>query len=59
MRLRSAALSLSAVLILIPGVCYALAAGVYLMEQNWPLMIVYSGYSWSNVGLLWIDAKLK
>ena len=51
-------LSLAAWLIVVPGICYALAAGLYLKQANWPLAIVYSGYSFSNVGLLWLDRLL-
>lgn len=42
-------------LILIPTLCYALAACLYAWHRNWPLVIVYSGYAWANVGLLWLD----
>lgn len=42
-------------LILIPTLCYALAAMVYGWQRNWPLVIVYSGYAWANCGLLWLD----
>ena len=42
-------------LILIPTVAYLLAAGVYAVNGNWPLSIVYSGYAWANLGLLWLD----
>lgn len=45
----------TAALVLIPGICYALAAGLYLSQANWPLAIVYSGYAFSNCGLLWLD----
>jgi hypothetical protein len=42
-------------LILIPTACYSLAAGLYAFQKNWPMVIVYSGYAWANVGLLWLD----
>lgn len=42
-------------LLLVPTAAYALAAVVYGIQKNWPLVIVYSGYAWANVGLLWLD----
>jgi hypothetical protein len=42
-------------LILIPLLCYAAAAGLYGRQDNWPLVVVYSGYAWANIGLLWLD----
>lgn len=42
-------------LILLPTLCYSLAAVVYGMQRNWPLVIVYTGYAWANCGLLWLD----
>lgn len=45
-------------LILIPTICYALAAGVYGWSKNWPLCIVYYHYAGANIGLLWLDIKL-
>ena len=48
----------TAALIIIPGICYGLAAGMYAMQSNWPLVVVYSGYAWANIGLLWLDAKM-
>lgn len=49
----------TAALIVIPGICYALAAGLYAVQSNWPLVIVYSGYAFSNCGLLWIDRLMS
>lgn len=46
---------MTAALIVIPGLCYALAAGVYGWQKNWPMAIVYSGYAFSNCGLYWLD----
>lgn len=45
-------------LLLIPTACYTLAACVYGWQQNWPLVIVYSGYAFANTGLLWLDMML-
>ncbi len=45
-------------LLLIPTLCYALAAGVYGWQGNWPMATVYMGYSWANVGLLWLDRTM-
>lgn len=42
-------------LILVPTACYACAACLYAWQANWPLAIVYSGYFWANLGLLWLD----
>jgi hypothetical protein len=46
---------MTAALIIIPTVCYALAALAYAAHKNWPLAITYSGYAWANVGLWWLD----
>ncbi len=48
-------MSLTAALIIIPGVCYLLAALIYAYQQSWPMAIVYSGYAWANAGLWWLD----
>jgi hypothetical protein len=45
-------------LILCPTICYALAAVVYGLQKNWPLMIVYYHYAGANLGLLWLDLRL-
>jgi hypothetical protein len=49
----------TAALILIPGLCYLLAAGLYGWEGNYPLAIVYSGYAWANAGLWWLDSLAR
>ncbi len=41
--------------ILIPTGCYAAAMAVYLFRGDLPMAIVYSGYAWANVGLLWLE----
>jgi hypothetical protein len=41
--------------VLVPTLCYAGAAVYYLYIQNMPMVIIYSGYAWANVGLLWIE----
>jgi hypothetical protein len=46
-------------LILVPTACYGLAALMYAMQKNWPMVIVYSGYAWANVGLLWLDRLMS
>lgn len=48
---------MTAALIVVPGLCYALASALYGSKGNWPLAIVYFGYAVANVGLLWIDLK--
>lgn len=42
-------------LLLIPTLAYVLAAMAYSFQGNWPLTIVYSGYAWANLGLIWLD----
>jgi hypothetical protein len=49
----------TAVLVIIPGICYALASVLYGREGNWPLSVVYAGYFIGNCGLLWLDLTLK
>ena len=48
-------MTITGLLIIIPGICYGLAAGIYMLKSNWPLGIVYFGYSVANIGLLWLD----
>jgi hypothetical protein len=50
---------MTAALIVIPGICYALAAFLYAFHHNWAAAIVYSGYAWANVGLFWLDRIMK
>lgn len=50
---------MTAALILVPGLCYGLACGLYAVKGNWPLAIVYFGYAVANGGLLWLDLNLK
>lgn len=50
---------MTALLIIVPTLCYAGAAGMYLWQKNWPLAITYSGYAWANLGLLWLDRAMK
>lgn len=42
-------------LVLVPTVCYLLAAVAYGIQRNWPMTIVYVGYSFANCGLLALD----
>jgi hypothetical protein len=42
-------------LLLVPTVAYIAASVSYGVQGNWPLSIVYLGYSIGNVGLLWLD----
>ena len=51
-------MTLTGALIVIPGVCYALASLIYAYQQQWPTAIIYSGYAWANVGLWWLDKLL-
>lgn len=47
------------VLILVPTICYGIAGVLYGAKGNWPLSIVYAGYSVAHVGLLVIDRMQK
>jgi hypothetical protein len=49
---------MTAALIIIPGVCYAIASVMYGKQGNWGLAIVYSGYAWANWGLFIVDRAL-
>jgi len=42
-------------LILILTICFAVAKGAYLVKGDHAMAVVYSGYAWPNVGLLWLD----
>jgi uncharacterized protein involved in cysteine biosynthesis len=46
-------------LILVPTICYGLAAVVYGLQRNWPLAVVYAGYAFANCGLLALDLRLN
>ena len=50
---------MTALLLVVPTLCYALAAGLYLLKSNWPLAIVYCGYSFANIGLILLDRMQK
>ena len=52
-------MTLTGALIVIPGVCYALASLIYAYQQQWPMSVVYAGYSFSNYGLFLIDKALS
>lgn len=42
-------------LLLVPTIAYALACGVYAIKGQWPMAVVYFGYSLANCGLLALD----
>lgn len=42
-------------MVLIPAICYGVAAMSYVSQKNWPLAIMYSGYAWAAIGALWLD----
>ena len=44
--------------ILIPGLCYLAEACVCAWQRDWPMVIVYSGYAFANVGLLLLDTRM-
>lgn len=46
-------------LLCVPTVSYALAAAVYGYQKNWPLAVVYFGYSFANCGLLALDRVMQ
>lgn len=46
---------MTALLIIIPGVCYALAAGMYISKGQHALALTYVGYTIGNCGLFWLD----
>lgn len=52
-------MSWSFLLILIPTICYAATAVVYSVKGNWPLVFAYSGYTWANIGFLWLDILMR
>lgn len=41
--------------VLVPTLCYAGASVSYGLKKDWPMSIVYSGYAWANIGLLWLE----
>lgn len=45
---------MSAWLIALVGVVYAYVAGEQIVKGHWPLVIVFAGYAFSNVGLWWL-----
>jgi hypothetical protein len=49
----------SAVLVIIPGICYLVASFLYASKANWPLAVTYAGYFAGNVGLLMLDLSQK
>ena len=49
---------MTGLLIIVPGLCYFLASILYANQSNWPLSIVYLGYSIGNVGLWMLDRML-
>lgn len=52
-------MSWSFYLLLVPTIAYGLAAVVYGLQKNWPLMIVYYHYMGANFGLLWLDRIMQ
>lgn len=46
-------------LLLIPTLCYAAAMAAYLVKGDYAMAVVFSGYSWANLGLIWIDYMRK
>ncbi len=42
-------------LLIVPTVCYAGESVAYGIQRNWPMAVVYFGYSVANCGLLALD----
>lgn len=45
--------------VLVPTLCYFAAMSVYIYRGDAAMAIVYSGYAWANVGLLWLEMTRK
>ena len=53
-------MSYTALMIIVPAICYGAAAWMYGQQGNWPLAVVYFGYLVANGGLLALDlAQVK
>lgn len=50
---------MTAVLIIVPTICYASAAVMYAIKDNWPLAATYAGYAFANCGLLALDLQAR
>jgi uncharacterized protein involved in cysteine biosynthesis len=50
-------MSYTALLIVIPTICYSVAAILYFLKNNPALGTTYVGYALANLGLLAIDLK--
>ena len=48
---------MSSWLIILTGLIYAYIAGEQGLRGNLPMLIVYAGYAFSNVGLYWMASK--
>lgn len=48
---------MSAWLIILTGLIYAYIAAEQGVKGNIPLLIVYGGYAFSNIGLYWMATK--
>jgi hypothetical protein len=46
-------------LVLIPTVCYGLAAVAYGIHRDWPYVVVFTGYALANCGFLAIEWMKK
>jgi hypothetical protein len=38
---------------------YALAAVLYASSKQWPLVVMFAGYAFSNVGIVWAAIRLR
>jgi len=48
---------MSSWLIIVTGCIYDYIAGEQGLKGNIPMLVVYSGYAFSNVGLYWMATK--
>lgn len=48
---------MSAWLIIVTGLIYAYIAFDQGLKGNIPMLIIYSGYAFSNIGLYWMATK--
>jgi hypothetical protein len=46
-------------LVLAVAVQYAIAASSYALERQWPLVVMFSGYAFSNLGIIWAAVRLR
>jgi hypothetical protein len=40
--------------LLICTLCYVATAAGFAYEKNWPMAVIFAGYSGANLGFLWL-----